>query len=89
MKNEQWTEQILASINGLQPAAADEALFSKIKSRISSAEFVSPKTVWLAAASIVVLLAANAIIIRKSATQTVVSDTVSIATAFDQSNQLY
>jgi phosphate/sulfate permease len=88
MEKENWINKMLDSTGGLQQVAPDAALFSKIKSRIRQAEFVSPKTVWLAAASIVLLVAVNVVIFTKTMRHSS-SATTSIVSSFDKSNQLY
>mgnify|MGYP001619871189 CR=1 FL=1 len=89
MEKEQWIDEILNSTDGLQKASAGAHLFSRIERRLRESEFVSPKTVWLAAASIAILVAVNVVLIKKSAHSKTDSPTTSIASSFDKSNQFY
>lgn len=89
MEKEQWIDEILNSTDGLQKASADAHLFSRIERRLRECEFVSPKTVWLAAASIAILVAVNVVLIKKSAQSKSDNPIPSIATSFDKSNQFY
>lgn len=79
---------ILNSTNGMTKVVPSDVLFSKIEQKILKLQRVPPKTVWLVAASIVVLVMLNISAIKsnsqqESTTTTYMSETI------NQSNQLY
>lgn len=89
MERENYIETILSITNGITKVAPRADLFSKIQLRIQSENKISSKTIWLAAASIVVLLTINIGVIMKN--KTAVKDKVetSLASTLNKSNQLY
>lgn len=88
MEQEKWINEILESTNGMSPAIPDAKLFSKIQNRIESKKTIKPQWVWLAAASIILLVALNVKFIffensnEERATELVVS-------SISKSNQFY
>lgn len=89
MEKETWIENILNSTNGITSVAPSDDLFSKIQKRIKHQNTVSGKTVWLVAASIVVLVLLNVSIIGSKSKQTKDSTTAYLEMTVNQSNQLY
>lgn len=89
MEKENWINEILNSTEGRQQALPDAALFSRIELKIASQQWVSQKTVWLAAASIAVLVALNAIALDKCAPKVQTDEVTTLAASIDHSNQLY
>jgi len=89
MEKENWINGILNSTDGMQKPVPNAGLFSQIENRIREAGFVSPKTVWLAAASILILVVVNVAIVKKTARSEQAKPTTSIAASFNPSNQLY
>ena len=89
MERENYIETILSITNEITKVAPRADLFSKIQLRIQSENKFSSKTIWLAAASIVVLLTINIGVIIKN--KTAVKDKVetSLAATLNKSNQLY
>jgi hypothetical protein len=89
MERENYIETILNSTNGITKVTPSDDLFSKIQSRIQSENKFSTKTIWLVAASIVVLLTINISVILKN--KGVVKDKmeISLAATLNKSNQLY
>lgn len=88
MEKENKIEMILNSTNGMTKVVPSDVLFSKIEQKILKLQRVPPKTVWLVAASIVVLVMLNISAIKsnsqqESTTTTYMSETI------NQSNQLY
>lgn len=89
MQKETWIENILNSTNGITQVKPDDYLFSKIQRKIKQQNKVSPKTVWLVAASIAVLVLLNISIISSKSKQTKHSTTAYLEMTVNQSNQLY
>ena len=58
MEKENWILNVLNSTNGITKVSPSDGLFSKIQNKIKLNN-VSPKTVWLVAASIAVLVLLN------------------------------
>lgn len=88
MEKENKIEMILNSTNGMTKVVPSDVLFSKIEQKILKLQRVPLKTVWLVAASIVVLVMLNISAIKsnsqqESTTTTYMSETI------NQSNQLY
>ena len=90
METENWINGILNSTNGMTQVVPSADLFSKIEKRIFlKKNTVSSKTVWLVAASIVVLVTINiSALQRNDATKDDTSETI-IASTLNKSNQLY
>ena len=88
MNQEKYIEQVLNSTNGITKVIPNEDLFSKIESRIKEQDFVSMKTIWIAAASIAVLICINitAISIKSKSKETKVAV---LASELNKNNQLY
>jgi len=87
MEKENWINEILNSTNGLMKIAPDEQLFSKIQNRIQNN--VSTQTLWLAAASIAILLAINISVIGGSKSKKEDTMEVALSYSLNKSNQLY
>ena len=89
MQKENWIENILNSTNGITPVAPSNDLFSKIQLRIQQENKVSPKTLWLVAASIVVLVLLNVSVVTSKSKSTENSTTSYLESTVNKSNQLY
>lgn len=89
MEKENWINGILNSADGIKKAVPNAALFSKIEMQIIENQFVSSRMVWIAAASILILVAVNVTLVKRSAHAEAANPTTSIASSFDQSYQLY
>jgi hypothetical protein len=89
MEKENYIETILNSTNGITKVAPNADLFSKIELRIQSTNTVSTKTLWLVAASIVVLLTINVSVIMKTKTKSERQVVTTLASTLNKSNQLY
>ena len=88
MEKENWIESVLNSTDGSIKATPKTELFSKIGRRIQSHEMVSPKIIWLAAASLALLFLLNAkMVFGKSKANK--SSIESVASSLSSSNQLY
>jgi hypothetical protein len=89
METENWIEKVLNSTNGLTPVKPSDDLLFKIQRKINQQNKVSPKTVWLAAASIAVLIAINITVIKAKTKGKTESTTAYLQLTMNQSNQLY
>ncbi|WP_162128226.1 hypothetical protein [Flavobacterium phycosphaerae] len=89
MEKENWIAKVLDSTNGLTPVQPDAALWSKIQLKTNLQNKVSPKTVWLVAASILVLIALNITVIKTKNKDKIASTTSYFESTMNQSNQLY
>ena len=70
--------------------APSDDLFSKIQKRIYfKKNTVSSKTIWLMAASIVVLITLNIVAFQSNKTKTSYTSEIAIAATLTKSNQLY
>jgi hypothetical protein len=88
MEQENWINEILDSTNGLTSVMPDAKLFSKIQDKIETQKTVNPQWVWLAAASIMLLVAMNIKFIF-SETSNEERATELIVSSISKSNQLY
>lgn len=88
METENWINEILQSTDGMQHAVPSDALFSKIQNKIQEEKTIATQWVWLAAASIAILVTINIKLVffkshkEKSATEL-------YASSLTKSNQLY
>ncbi len=89
METENWINEVLNSTNGMSKIVPNDALFSKIESNIRLKNSVSSKTLWLVAASILILLAINIKVIVKSQSKGDAKLEAVLSSALDKSNQLY
>jgi hypothetical protein len=89
MERDNWIEKVLNSTNGLMPIQPSDALLSKIQQKINQQNKVSPKTVWLVAASIVILVALNISVLQPKTKVKTESTTTYLESSINQSNQLY
>ena len=66
MNKEKWIDDVINSLDGVQPAEANPYVYTKILSKINTAaaEYAPAKLVWLAAASFILLLLLNFQVIR-------------------------
>jgi len=88
METENWINEILQSTEGMQPAVPNDALFSKIQNRLQEEKTIAPQWIWLAAASIAILVSINVkLVFFKS--QKEKSATELYAASLTKSNQLY
>jgi hypothetical protein len=90
MKAENWINSILNSTDTMLRVSPKTDLFSKIEARIVlQINTVSNKTVWLVAASMVVLIAINMYTLQKNKAIENPSSEILIALTLNKSNQLY
>lgn len=90
MEKENWINEILNSTNGMTQVTPNEGLYSKIEQKIFLKEnVVSIKTVWLVAASIVILISLNISALQNMKATTNETSEAIIASTLNKSNQLY
>lgn len=89
MEKDKWIENILNSTNGITTVTPSDDLFAKIQKRIQQENKVSPKTLWLVAASIVVLLMLNFSVLVSKVKQKESSTEAYLEMTVNKSNQLY
>lgn len=88
MEQEEFIHAILNSTNGMAHVNPSDDLLSKIELRISEKSVVPMKTLWLVAASIVVLISINVVVLAsKSSTSS--STASELEPSIHKSNQLY
>lgn len=88
MEQEQFINDILNSTNGITKVNPSDELFSKIELRIQEKSVVPMKTLWFVAASIVILMSLNVIIIA-SKNKTHDTSITELEKSIHKSNQLY
>lgn len=90
METENWINNVLNSTNGMMEVAPSADLYFKIEQKIFlKKNTYSSKTVWLIAASIIVLVTINVCALHfKNKTNNDTSETI-IASTLIKSNQLY
>jgi len=89
MEKEQWIETILNSTNGITPVVPSDNLLDKIQRRIDLKSKVSPKIVWLVAASVAVLAILNFSIVISNNNQKTSETSAYLEMTVNKSNQLY
>lgn len=89
MEKDKWIENILNSSTGITPVAPGDDLFSRIQQRIQQENKVSPKTLWLVAASILVLVMLNFSVLASKTKQKTSSTEAYLEMTVNKSNQLY
>ena len=86
MEKENWISTILNSSNGITKVSPSDDLFFKIQNKIKRNN-VSPKTVWLVAASIAILVLLNFALLATKTKES--STTAYLELTLNKSNQLY
>lgn len=86
MEKETFINAILNSTNGMTKVHPNADLLSKIEKRIQEKKPVSSATLWLVAASIVVLISINVGIMNSRHTP---EEASTLAATITKSNQLY
>jgi hypothetical protein len=87
MEREKFINEILNSGDGIAKVTPNEVLFQKIEQRIQETT-VSPRTLWLVAASIAVLIVLNLLLISGKPSLKE-SEMASLEHSINKSNQLY
>ena len=87
MEKEIFINEILNSTNGITKVAPSDSVFQNIEQRIQG-KVVPMKTLWLVAASIVILVSINISLLMNNQTTNDEATTV-LAANITKSNQLY
>ncbi len=88
MEQEEFIQTILNSTNGMTHINPSDDLLSKIELRISEKSVVPMKTLWWVAASILVLISINVVVLASKNSKS--SSTASeLEESIHKSNQLY
>ncbi len=88
MNQEQYVSKILNSLNGISNVIPNEDLFSKIETKMLEQKTVSMQTIWIAAASIILLVGINVALIHEKLNQNQ-NKVASILSEINKDNQLY
>lgn len=87
MEKEDFINNILNSFDGITSVEPNDSVLQKIEQRIKESQ-ISTRTLWLVAASIVILASLNIILINdKSGSKE--SEIASLEQSINKSNQLY
>lgn len=68
MGKEKWIEEILTTVEGVSNVEAREELWVGIKNRLGKPKVVSATVLWIAAASLALLVALNVVALKQSET---------------------
>ena len=88
MRKEDFIYNVLNSVDGMSKAIPNDDLFSKIEQKIASKNVVPMQTIWLVAASIVVLISLNIVLLSSSLNENQ-SEMASLERVINKNNQLY
>jgi hypothetical protein len=89
MEKEIWIEKIMNSTNGMTQVTPSDDLFSKIKQRIQAEQKVAPQTLWLVAASIIVLVMLNISALKMKTTTQQETSISYLSETINPNNQFY
>ncbi len=89
MEKEKYVQDILNSTNGITKATPNAALFQKIEQRLEAEKKAPIQLIWMVAASIVVLLGINIVILTNQKATTYDTSVASIASTLQTNNQFY
>ena len=87
MEREDFINKVLNSTNGITKVIPNDAIFLKIEKRIDETT-ISLRTIWLVAASIVVLISFNIMLLNGKSNSNE-SEIASLEHSINKSNQLY
>ena len=74
MKKEQWTDEVMNSVKGLERAEPSPFLFTRIQAKLISTPTVAVWKVGLATVALALLLAVNALLVTSKTPQPVSSE---------------
>lgn len=87
MEREDFINQILNSVTGITKVTPSDTIFETIEQRINQSK-ISTKTLWLVAASIVVLITVNVVLLANT-TKNNDSEMASLEHIINKNNQIY
>lgn len=88
MNQENFIYEILSSTNGITKVEPNDLLFSRIQRSINNKNKVATKWIWIAAASIVLLVSLNVAFVISNSNKKI-SDSELLANSIINNNQLY
>lgn len=89
MEKEKYIQDILKSTNGITKATPNAVLFQKIEQRLETEKKAPIQLIWMVAASIVVLLGINIMVLLNQKTTSHNSSIANIAANLQTNNQFY
>lgn len=89
MEKEEWINEILDSTNQIVKVSPDDALFFKIQNQLETKKTIAKEWVWLAAASIVILVTINVRLVYKEIKTSKTTNEIALVAVISDSNQLY
>lgn len=89
MEQETWIQNILESTTGITTVDPNANLWAKIQHKIQKQNYVAPKTVWLVAASVAILVILNITVMKTKAEEKSITPTSYFENTLNKSNQLY
>ncbi|MFY7740384.1 MAG: hypothetical protein ACOVQC_07695 [Flavobacterium sp.] len=87
MEREDFINKVLNSVDGITKVTPSDVVFQRIENQINETT-ISPRTMWLVAASIAVLVSFN-ILLLNGKTNPNQSEMASLEHSINKSNQLY
>lgn len=87
MEREEFINHVLNSVDEITKITPNEAVFKRIEFRINQSK-ISKKSLWLVAASIVVLISLNIVILKDNFSNDKTA-IISFEQVINQNNQLY
>lgn len=87
MEREEFINHVLNSVNEIKKITPNEAVLKRIEFRINESK-ISKKSLWLVAASIVVLISLNIVILKDNFSNDKTA-IISFEQVINQNNQLY
>lgn len=87
MEKEDFINRILNSVDGISTATPNDVVFQKIENKINENK-ISTSTLWLVAASIVVLISFNIALLNEKFNDNE-TEMASLEQSINRSNQLY
>lgn len=87
MEQEDFINKVLNSVNGITKVTPSDGIFQRIENKIQESQ-ISTRTLWLVAASIVVLISLN-IVLLKDKTNFNDLEMSSLERVINKNNQIY
>ncbi len=88
MNQENFIFEILSSTNGITKVEPNDLLFSRIQRSINNKNTIATKWIWVAAASIALLVSLNVAFVISNSNKKI-SDSELLANSIINNNQLY
>lgn len=88
MTKEDFIENVLNSTNGITQVIPNDDLYEKINQKINETKVVPLNTLWLVAATIIILLGLNIFLISNQ-NHSSTNETAAFEQTINQNNQLY